>query len=85
MRGLNAQPPLFLEEAMPNTAHYRVTPVIELTSNQKRPQDQRQVMTRPHKLARVINQYYLDCVNKSDMWGDPNDVAAMIEEVYGNE
>ena len=68
---------------MRKTTQYHATPVTEPAYRPKLPQDQRQVMTRSHELARAIDQYYLDCVNKKDMWGDPNEVAELIEEVYG--
>ena len=42
-------------------------------------------VTRAYVLARAIDKYYLNCVNKIDLWGDPLVVAKMIEEVYGEE
>ena len=45
----------------------------------------RVLVTRAYVLARKIDKYYLNCVNKIDLWGDPLVVAKMIEEVYGEE
>ena len=49
------------------------------------PQTRGVPLSRSTTLAQAINKYYLDCVNRSDLWADPGYVAQMIVAVYGKD
>ena len=68
---------------MPKTTEYHVRPAI-LERHHNRIKGE-VPPTKARELADRIDKYYIHCVNKMDLWGDPLVVAKMIEEVYGEE
>ena len=59
---------------------YHCTPVIP-RYNQTRP-ERHVAVAKSYKLAKAIDKYYIDCINKGDLWPDPGYVAQMIKAVY---
>ena len=59
---------------------YHCTPLIP-KPNQTRP-ERHVAVAKSYKLAQKIDKFYMDSINKHDIWPDVGDVAQMIKAVY---